>query len=427
MNKEKVITSICLSLLFLILFGIIPHKIYKAKHTEVSDIVETNWEKAYPFVNKDNIIQEQKSNNIFKTYLAYIQETKNKIEKTFDENVICKTNFIELNGAISKIINQKYFKGRDKIVNIKDDYLVYIEEKRDTTDIANNLIDFSKYLSKNNIDLLYVQAPDKINKFDKKQSLNGYKNYSNENTDNFIDTVKRANVNVLDLRNEINKQYANEEYNELFYKTDHHWLPTTGIWATKIISNYLNTHYEFNINSKIYEIDNYNKEKYENFMLGSIGKKVTLGYAKPEEFEICYPKFKTNFHVNVPSINIEKSGEFYNTLIYQKYLKEQSHYDTARYWAYGYGDKDIISIDNLNITKGKKILMIKDSFADTVYPYLSIETNKLDIIDLRHFNGSIQTYINENTPDIVIIMYNPSSLVNEENLANTHTNTFDFN
>ena len=445
MNKEKIITSICLSFLFLMLCSIIPHKIYTAKHEEASDIVETNWGKLYPFSDTNNKIEEQNSNNnniikkivnklnglykennynIYKTYLGCIKKVESKIENAFNENIFYRTNLIELNGRISKITNQKYIAGRDKVVNMKDDYLVFLENENDMTDEANQLINFSKYLNNNNIDLLYVQAPDKVNKFYEEQLINGYKDYSNDNADNFISIVKQANIDVLDLRDKINEKYSDEEYFRLFFKTDNHWLPST--CATQVISNHLKNNYKFNINIKAYDIENYNVETHEKIVLGALGRRATLGYSQLEDFKIYYPKFKTNFKVNIPSIGIEKSGNFYSTLINQKKLNPKDHYKDDVYGSYGYGGQAIVKIDNLNITKGKKILMIKDSFAETVYPFLSIEMNKLDIIDLRHFTGSLQTYINKNKPDMVIVMYNPSSLANE-NVSTEHTNTFDFN
>lgn len=446
MNKEKIITSICLSLLFLMLCSIIPHKIYTKRHTETSDIIEINWEKLYPFsktnnqiekqdntsnniikkiINKLNRLYEENDCNIYKTYLGSIKKVENKIENTFNEHIFFRTKLIELNGKIAKITNQKYFKGKERVVNTKEDYLVFLENKNDITDEAYLLIEFSKYLKKNNIDLLYVQSPDKVNKFSKEDLIDGYKDNSNDNADGFISIVKKANINVLDLRDEINKQYSNEEYYKLFFKTDNHWLPSTGLWATQVLSKYLKDNYKFNINTKVYDINNYNVQKFEKLMFGAIGRRVSLGYAKPEDFNLYYPKFETNFHVKVPSMAIEKSGDFYNTLINQKKFNQSDYYKNDIYGTYGYSNQAIVNIDNLNVTGGKKVLLIKDSFAETVFPFLAIEMNKLDIIDLRDFTGSLKAYINENKPDMIIVMYNPSSL-NNKNFSTEHTNTFDF-
>lgn len=159
--------------------------------------------------------------------------------------------------------------------------------------------------------------------------------------------------------------------------------------------------------------------------MGSLGKKVTLGYTNAEDLNIYYPKYETQLSVNVKSLDVDVEGDFYSTLIYQRVLQERNYYDWDAYWAYGYGDRALIEIDNLNINSGKKILMIKDSFADTVYPFLSLGVDEIDIIDMRHFTGSLKEYIDESNPNMVIFLCNPSSLPDGEVPRDGHINVFD--
>ena len=58
--------------------------------------------------------------------------------------------------------------------------------------------------------------------------------------------------------------------------------------------------------------------------------------------------------------------------------------------------------------------MIRDSFGDVVIPFLALENEYTSVIDLRKFNGSIKTYIEEYNPDIVIIMYNGDMIIEED-------------
>ena len=49
---------------------------------------------------------------------------------------------------------------------------------------------------------------------------------------------------------------------------------------------------------------------------------------------------------------------------------------------------------------------------------------QLDLLDLRYFNGSVETYIAETQPDVVMVLYNPGNL--KEIDWDTHLSTFDF-
>jgi hypothetical protein len=73
-----------------------------------------------------------------------------------------------------------------------------------------------------------------------------------------------------------------------------------------------------------------------------------------------------------------------------------------------YGDKQVITVHNKLVHDGKKILLVKDSFAEVVSPFLSLGVEELHILDLRYFNGSIKSYVAQQQPDMVVVMYNPS-------------------
>jgi LmbE family N-acetylglucosaminyl deacetylase len=51
-------------------------------------------------------------------------------------------------------------------------------------------------------------------------------------------------------------------------------------------------------------------------------------------------------------------------------------------------------------------------------------TKQLDILDLRHFTGSLRSYITETKPDMVIVLYNPNAIAAPDYA--THTSMFDF-
>lgn len=299
--------------------------------------------------------------------------------------------------------------------------MTFIEDPKDVRNSAEAISEFENWLAERDIDFLYVQAPSKVPV--NMSKVSGYQDYSNANADELL-ALLEADINTLDLRRCITDEF--DTYKELFYKTDHHWLPDTGLWATQKICKKLNAEYGYEINTELFDKDAYLIDTYEEWLLGSLGKKVSLGYTEAEEFEVLYPSYDTNLNVDVPSLNIETDGNFYDTLIYKRVLEKRNLYDWDVYWAYGYGDKALIEIDNLNINDGKRVLMIKDSFADTVYPFMSLGINEMTVIDTRYFTGSLKTYIEQYKPDTVIVLCNPSTIGDGNIDLLSHEDFFDF-
>ena len=174
-----------------------------------------------------------------------------------------------------------------------------------------------------------------------------------------------------------------------------------------------------------FSIEDYNAVVYENYFLGSQGKRVTLVNTTPDDFTLYYPKFKTNIHIEIPKCGINDDGDF--SIFYNMYeLGKGDFYKENPYAVYGYGDQPEIVVhnyENENL-QDKKILLIKDSFMDSAMPFLMMGLKDLRVLDLRLFKGSVKKYIKEHKPDIVLVMYIPfyAGTIN----WNSHDDLFDF-
>ena len=102
-------------------------------------------------------------------------------------------------------------------------------------------------------------------------------------------------------------------------------------------------------------------------------------------------------------------------------FNERDYYNTSQYSAYLYGDHSVVSITN-NLAKNDfKILVIGDSFSSTIVPFLAMGVRQVDKIDNRYFNVSIESYVEKNKPDMIIVEYNAAIFS-----SNDFSETFDF-
>ncbi|MDD2970761.1 MAG: DHHW family protein [Lachnospiraceae bacterium] len=66
---------------------------------------------------------------------------------------------------------------------------------------------------------------------------------------------------------------------------------------------------------------------------------------------------------------------------------------------------------------GSSILIIKDSFANTFATLLCENYENVYLIDLRHYNGSIDTFIADNGIDQVLFLYSKINFMQDKNLS----------
>lgn len=74
-------------------------------------------------------------------------------------------------------------------------------------------------------------------------------------------------------------------------------------------------------------------------------------------------------------------------------------------------------VQNPDVANGKKILLVKDSFANSMVPYLTTNFSEVHIIDPRYYNQNIYEYIRENGITEVAVVYSIKQM-SEINIAN---------
>lgn len=107
------------------------------------------------------------------------------------------------------------------------------------------------------------------------------------------------------------------------------------------------------------------------------------------------------------------NGTFEDVFINKERLETKNYYNSDPYHAYYNGlNCALAHINNSRTTSNpnKKILIIQDSFGWCMTPFLSLDIAAIDTIYPEKFTGSIETYIEETKPDMVIMLYSPTSI-----------------
>jgi hypothetical protein len=99
-----------------------------------------------------------------------------------------------------------------------------------------------------------------------------------------------------------------------------HWKPESGFWATGLICEELSSRYGFEYNEYYTDINNYNLKVYEDWFLGTEGKKVGRYFTARgvDDITLITPKFETSMVEKQPMKNQTRSGSFEETVCIRK-------------------------------------------------------------------------------------------------------------
>ncbi len=329
--------------------------------------------------------------------------------KTFDGRVseyfVLHDLSIHSYGGIQRVLNKSLINDVDKsyeVVKLKNGYLTFRQnDDVDVSALKNYIIDFKKVCDSAGSKLLFVNNLSK-DTTNEKLIPDFYPYVYTSNFKQAKSDLKNNGVTVLDLEDVVNEQ--NIDKFSLFFKTDHHWTPKTGLWVSRNIVKEINSSFGWKLDTKLLEEQNYVTDSYPSSFLGTQGRRVGVLYAGADDFDIVRPRFDTDFTVEIAENNSKVRGDFCKTMIYEECITPDNllNRDETAYDAYMGGNHSLVRITNHSIKNGKKALFILNSYGCVVYPYLAVEFQHIDCIDIRGYTDSVEDFIRKNSPDVVI-------------------------
>lgn len=386
---------------------------------EMSESID--WQEQYPFEETDT--NNISGKDIMRSYLDFVTSCTQRIEDYSSLHVFNRLKFVEASQKFDEIIHWDIvaYTEYNGVLEIDDNYFVEMNAKKDMTQHISEIEELSKFCLTKNIPLLYVQAPTKVSKYED-LNVSGVIDFSNQNADDLVQSINNAGVKTLDLRDRIYLEKMH--HHPLFYDTDHHWKLTTGLWAAKEVLQYCNKEFGFKADTEKLDISNFKKVLYPEWDLGSAGKKVSLSRARPEDYMLIYPMYDTRIHYSVPSYGIDQCGDISLTYDMRR-IAEKDYYVQGAYGVFDYTCPGVTIVENMLQNDGKTILIIGDSYIDSMSMWLSLAEKEIIHLDIREFDGSVHTLINKEKPDLVIVLYYPGSFELDID-RQTHKSAFDF-
>ena len=331
-----------------------------------------------------------------------------RFEDYYNDNFPLRDQWIEANSSVSHhVFGQRLFKGA---FISEDGYMISPlapENPEESIKRVNTKInEFAADLKKKDIPVYFALAPSKTTVMEHQLP-----DYMESNANNLSDELSKGfsdTVNFLDLRSAI-ESHMNEK--DMYFYTDHHWKPKAAYYAYSAIIENLGD--EFTDIGQPLSMSAYSWVEDTTPFYGSEARKVCKSnVSKVDTITITEKKAEEK------PLEISYRGKSNQPLFNMEILKKEDVY-TNRYVSYFSGDVPEGIIRNPNMKNGKKVLILKDSYANAMIQFLLSHFEETRILDLRHYKHmSVKDYIDKNDIDAVVFVHNINSILTTPQFLN---------
>lgn len=201
---------------------------------------------------------------------------------------------------------------------------------------------------------------------------------------NTIYTSYTEDVVPINCYNKLSEHF--KEY--IYFNTDHHWTGLGAYYAYQAFCE--------QTDQKVLDLSVCTENKVD-------GYEGSLLYCDGSLYENLDTIHYWTFPYNTYAMRTESSGDTpYETTIYY----EGATSGPYTYGAFIWGDCSLFVEYNQDLTNGKKIAVVKESYGNAFVPYLTANYEEVHVIDFRYYDGNLKSYCTQNGIDEVIFVNN---------------------
>lgn len=185
-----------------------------------------------------------------------------------------------------------------------------------------------------------------------------------------------------------------DEY--IFYHTDHHWTSLGAFYGYQALCE------AWDLPAP--SLDDYDREEVTNAFYGTTYSSSGFSWVDPDVMETFVPddgSVTVTDYGKAPPVQ----GPLYDT----SFLAVKDKYSM-----FLGGNSSLRSVETGH--DGPRLLIVRDSYTDSLVPFLLKDFSRIDLIDLRYYRSSPAEYAAENGFDSILVLYSVSNFSTDRNL-----------
>ncbi|MFE0555450.1 DHHW family protein [Paenibacillus sp. NPDC058910] len=214
----------------------------------------------------------------------------------------------------------------------------------------------------------------------------------------YLEKVRRflhPNIRFVDVFSAL---YAEREQH-VFYKTDHHWT-TKGAYIA-----YLELCRQMGLTPQ--KEAEFNIHQVTDEFYGSLYSKSGFRHIQPDRLQLYLPKDQEKYTVTY--VDEEKTTD---SLYAMEQLQRKD-----KYAVFLKGNHARIHIKTAN-PSGRKLLVVKDSYANSLIPFLLKHYSEIHVVDLRYYEEDLASLANEQGIQDMLLLYNANTFFEDPSITN---------
>lgn len=224
----------------------------------------------------------------------------------------------------------------------------------------------------------------------------GYAGYLSEKS--FIDECykKMDGVSTVDCLSFLSGH--KDDY--VFYRTDHHWTSLGAYYAYCAAAKTLGY--------SSYGLDSFNIETASSSFRGTLYSKTLDNSITPDSIDY-YMLSSGEPTVKMTVYDGKKETE-YDSLYVRSFLEVKDKYSS-----FTGSNSPVVTIET-DVGNGKNLLLVKDSYAHSLVPFLSKHFSKITMVDMRYINTDLNSLIDLDEYQQTMFMFNVVSFSSDLHL-----------
>lgn len=187
---------------------------------------------------------------------------------------------------------------------------------------------------------------------------------------------------------------------EIFYRTDHHWTSLGAYYGYTAVMEALDRE------DDIIPLDAFAPETATTDFNGTLYSQSGIHWLTPDTIAFYVPE-------DGLSVTSWRTGEAEPASLYDRsYLAQKDKYS-----AFLGGNQPLCVIRNENAAGQGKVLLIRDSYSDSLAPFLSRSFEEVHLLDTRYYHMSPAQYAAENGIDEIVVLFSVPNFITEKSLV----------